>query len=139
MLTECRHREGILVYDIGSGGLPSYRDPVLNTEENGATVSIFAVCCDLASLKLLQSLSATGTLRNVLGTNYLASTSGSPDFAVPIGQVEYYSVVSRQTEQLPVSIQLVAHPGCDKMLIDFIEALADRGLVRKTKTGRSAY
>ena len=60
----------------------------------------------------------------------------APDWS---GQVEYQSVISRRTEMVPVSIQLVAAPGCDAMLVSFIEALADKGIVKRTKTGREAY
>ena len=75
-------------WTAGNGGLASYRQRDINTPENGAA-----------------ALSTPGASA-ILGANYLASTSGSPDITVPIGQVEYQSVISRQTEMSPVSIQV---------------------------------
>ncbi|KAF9018009.1 amidase signature enzyme [Hymenopellis radicata] len=110
----------IMIYDIGTGGLPSYREEDLNALDGATTVSITVPNGGLAS-------------------NYLASTAGCPDLTVPLGQVEYESYISLQTEKLPVSVQLVAYRGCEGMLLDLIKDMAEKGYLVTTKTGTAAY
>ncbi|KAJ6576658.1 amidase family protein [Mycena vulgaris] len=110
----------IMIYDSGTGGLPSYREEDLNALE-GATA-------------LSQTVPNGG-----LASNYLASTAGFPDLTVPLGQVDYESVISLKTEKLPVSVQLVAYRGCEGMLLDLISAMAEKGYLVTVKTGTAAY
>lgn len=65
--------------------------------------------------------------------------SGSPEVVLPIGQVPYNSTISNHEEFLPVTIDVLAHRGCDNMLLDLTAALADEGLLKEVKTGSTAF
>lgn len=56
-----------------------------------------------------------------------------------VGQIPFQSNFTGATEYLPVMIGLVAHSRCDFMLLDLVGALADKGIVLTTKTGRTAF
>ncbi|KAJ7475977.1 amidase signature domain-containing protein [Mycena latifolia] len=112
--------DAIMIYDIGTGGLPSYREEDLNALEGATKLSVTVPNGGLAS-------------------NYLASTAGFPDLTVPLGQVDYESFISLRTEKLPVSVQLVAYRGCEGMLLDLINDMAAKGYLATIKTGTAAY
>ena len=61
--------------------------------------------------------------------------AGNPDFVVPVGQVKYNSTITQHEELLPVSVRIMAARGCDLMLLDLINELADAGIVPQIKTG----
>jgi hypothetical protein len=42
-------------------------------------------------------------------------------------------------EKLPVSIDVLAHRGCDLMLLDLAKVLTDAGLLKEVKTGRTLW
>ncbi|THH19825.1 hypothetical protein EW146_g1427 [Bondarzewia mesenterica] len=69
----------------------------------------------------------------------IAVHARSPDMVMPIGQVPFNSTISGIVEQLPVTVSIVARRGCDFMLLDLLEALADAGIVQTVKTGRTAF
>ncbi|EIW70951.1 hypothetical protein TREMEDRAFT_61469 [Tremella mesenterica DSM 1558] len=104
---------GIFVYDIGTGGLPNYREATLNDGVNAITP--------------------------LLSPGSIASSAGCPDITLPIGQARFTSVISGKEEMKPVTINLVAPPGTDLMLLDVIDRLAQEGLLREVKTGRTAF
>jgi len=56
-----------------------------------------------------------------------------------VGQIPYHSNFTGVTEYLPVMLSLVAHRSCDFMLMDLIGALADKGIVQTSKSGRTAF
>ena len=56
-----------------------------------------------------------------------------------VGQVPYNSTISGIEEYLPVTVDLIARPGCDYMLLDLTARLADAGILSKVKTGRAAF
>jgi hypothetical protein len=58
---------------------------------------------------------------------------------VPIGQVPYFSNITFREEMVPVTIDMVVKRGCDFMLYNLIERLADEGVLKSVKTGRTAF
>jgi hypothetical protein len=116
--------ESIFIYDAGTSGRPSYRVEDFN---------------DLAgAVPFLLPTAAEGSKVSDFFT-YISSMAGLPEITVPIGQVAYYSQISRQWEMLPVAAQLVAHPGCDNMLFGLVDSLAAVNVVRAVKVGSEAF
>ena len=114
--------DSILVYETGTSGRPSYRVEDFNHLE-GAT--------ELIQVKIKEDATLPENL------HYLASMGGLVDVTVPLGEVEYFSQVSRRWEPIPVTIQLVTRRGCDAVIMDLIRALAEKGVLKSVKTGRS--
>lgn len=114
--------ESLMILDMGTGGLPSYREQALNSLP-GAT-----------SLTITQP--STG---QTVPSNYLASMSGCPQIGIPIGQVTYKSYISLQEEIMPVNVDLVAARGCDGLLLEILERLRQVGVVKTVQTGRTAF
>lgn len=109
------------IYDIGTGGLPSYREREL-----------------IEGNELATYLNYTPPAVLTPGVNF-CSTAGCADFTVPIGQVPYFSNVTRVEEMVPVTLSLVMRRGCDYSLFGLIEKMADVGMLRGVKTGRRAF
>ena len=109
------------IYDIGTGGLPSYRERGLIEGNEFATYLNYTPPVTLTS-----------------GVNF-CSTGGCADFTVPIGQVPYFSNVTRVEEMVPVTLSLVMRRGCDYSLFGLIEKMADVGMLTSVKTGRTAF
>ncbi|TPX16498.1 uncharacterized protein E0L32_003792 [Thyridium curvatum] len=63
---------------------------------------------------------------------------GLPDYAVPIGQVEYTNRLTGLNERLPVSISIGAARGCDWMLSQLMAELEHAGITSAVKTGQLA-
>lgn len=112
--------ESILLHDIGTGGFPSYREESLNVAPNA-------------------SLLAVNGPYNTIGRAGLCPAFGCADFTVPIGQVPYWSNVTLHEEMVPVTINLVVKRGCDFVLMNLIEKLADEGVLKTVKTGRTPF
>ena len=112
--------ESILLHDIGTGGLPSYREQSLNVAPNA-------------------SLLAVDGPYDSIGRAGICPAFGCADFTVPIGQVPYWSEVTRHEEMVPVTINMVVKRGCDFLLMNMIERLADEGVLRTVKTGRTPF
>ena len=51
----------------------------------------------------------------------------------------YFSNVTFVTEYVPVTINMVVKRGCDFVLFNMIEKLADEGVLLPVKTGRVAF
>jgi hypothetical protein len=64
---------------------------------------------------------------------------GCADFTVPIGMVPYSSNVTFHEEMVPVTINMVVKRGCDFMLMNMIEKMADAGILQTVKTGRTPF
>nr|POE79833.1 amidase 1 [Quercus suber] len=112
--------ESVMLYDIGPGGLPSYREEQLNYNPNatfldftppGATYPGASIC----------------------------PLYGCADFTIPLGQVPYWSQVTFAYEMVPVTINMVVKRGCDFVLYNMVEKLADRGVLKPVKTGKTAF
>ncbi|KAK5111714.1 hypothetical protein LTR85_011759 [Meristemomyces frigidus] len=112
--------ESVMLYDIGTGGLPSYREEGLNNSPNASFLA-----------ELPPGAVITGAS--------ICPLYGCADFTIPIGQVEYYSEVTFHTEMVPVTINMVVKRGCDFVLFNMIEKLADAGVLRSVKTGKTAF
>lgn len=116
--------ESLMVWDIGTGGLPSYRERAL--VEAGAANGTAAF------------LASTPPGAGISGAN-LCPVYGCVDMTIPIGQVPYQSNVSLVEEMVPVTVSVVARRGCDFMLWDMVERLAEEGVLRTVGTGRTAF
>lgn len=112
--------ESVMLYDIGTGGLPSFRERELNESPDA---SYLAVTPEGAAI--------TGA--------GICPIFGCADFTVPIGQVPYQSNVTFHEEMVPVTINMVVKRGCDFVLYNMIEKLADEGVLKTVKTGRTAF
>ena len=109
-----------MLYDIGTGGKPSFREQDLNNNPNASFLA-----------RLPRGAAITGA--------NICPLYGCADFTVPIGQVPYFSPVTLHEELVPVTVSMVVKRGCDFVLFDLIERLADAGVVRAVKTGRTAF
>ncbi|KAL4790271.1 amidase signature domain-containing protein [Aspergillus venezuelensis] len=70
---------------------------------------------------------------------YFSVQSQGPEVTLPIGEVEYLSNITDVKERLPVAIDLLAHRNCDIMLLDLVGSLAEGGVLREVKTGRTLW
>ena len=65
--------------------------------------------------------------------------SQGPEVVFPIGEVSYLSNITNVEEKLPVAIDVLAHRNCDMMLLDLAGDLAEAGLLKEVKTGRTLW
>ncbi|KAK5231669.1 hypothetical protein LTR72_000853 [Exophiala xenobiotica] len=112
--------ESVMLYDIGSGGLPSFREESLNDSPAASYLAI------------------TPPGAKITGAN-ICPIYGCADFTIPIGQVPYFSNVTFHEEMVPVTINMVVKRGCDFVLLNMIEKMADAGILKTVKTGRTAF
>jgi Asp-tRNA(Asn)/Glu-tRNA(Gln) amidotransferase A subunit family amidase len=113
--------ESIMVWDIGTGGLPSFREEDLITNNTAA------------------AFLAQTPKRAVVSGASICPIFGCVDMTIPIGQVEYFSNVTYHVEYMPVTVSVIAKRGCDFMLWNMWEKLADEGVLKEVKTGRTAF
>ncbi|KAF8076849.1 amidase signature domain-containing protein [Lyophyllum atratum] len=118
--------DSLLMYDAGTGGAPSYRIEDFNSLPGSARA-------------LLTSPVEGEVPKPKDYLTYVASMAGLPEVTVPLGQVGYWSEVSRGWEVVPASVQLVAHVGCEGMLFELVGKLAGKGVVGGVKVGREAF
>ena len=106
--------EGLWIYHISDtgGGVPEYRDRTLDYFPD-----------------------FPGAMRGAS----IAPFAHTVDITIPIGQIPYDSVISHVEEQLAITLNFVAHRGCDFALMDFVKACADAGYCEALKTGRAAF
>ncbi|KAG5723421.1 Glutamyl-tRNA(Gln) amidotransferase subunit A [Termitomyces sp. T112] len=121
--------DALFMYDASVGGRPSYRIQDYNNIE-GAAQALLTGPIDLHG-------GDAGKPSDYF--TYVASMAGLPEITIPLGQVEYYSHVSREWEMLPVAVQVVAHKGCDDMLLSLVEKLAGKEVLEPAKTGRYTF
>ncbi|KAF9000300.1 amidase signature domain-containing protein [Cyathus striatus] len=119
--------DSLFMYDAGTGGKPSYRYEELNLL-HGATHFLLTVPSSDGSPPQMKDF-----------FNFLASMGELPEVTIPLGQVGYYSHLTRQWEAIPVAVQLVSRKGCDAMLVELVKALGERGVIRGVKVGSTAY
>ncbi|KAI1780791.1 amidase family protein [Hypoxylon cercidicola] len=113
--------ESIMLYDIGTGGLPSYREESMNNNPNDTSF-----------------LAVTPPGAGISGAS-ICPVYGCVDMTIPIGQVPYMSNITFVKEMVPVTVSVVAKRGCDFMLWNMWEKLADEGVLQTIKTGRTAF
>lgn len=108
--------EGMIVYDIGFMGLPSFREYGLNEDEGASFLTVPG------------SEKAGGNI---------CPFFGCAEMTVPIGQVTYYSNVTFTTVNLPVTASLAVRRGCDVALWNMVTRMADLGIISTVKAGSS--
>ncbi|KAH7310810.1 amidase family protein [Stachybotrys elegans] len=118
--TEDSCSESMFICDIGTGGLPSFREEDLN---QGRNASFLAVRPPYAAI----------TCANICPSFACA------DYTIPLGQVEYQSPVTFFPEKYPVTINMIVRRGCDFVLFNMIEKMAKAGILTTVKTGREAF
>ncbi|KAF5022967.1 hypothetical protein F66182_4979 [Fusarium sp. NRRL 66182] len=71
-----------------------------------------------------------------------ASVAGVPDYAVTLGTFDMgdkgYSNSSHQIETVPLAVNIMAGRGCDFVILDIVEELHRKGIVKTVKTGKEA-
>ncbi|EAW11674.1 amidase family protein [Aspergillus clavatus NRRL 1] len=112
--------ESLMICDGGTGGLPSYREQDLNKSPNASFLGVFPKNADVSC-------------------SNICPLFGCVDFTIPLGQVEYQSPITRVREQWPVTINIIARRGCDFMLFNLVKKLAEEGVLRTVKTGRTPF
>ncbi|KAJ5890023.1 hypothetical protein N7504_010833 [Penicillium tannophilum] len=71
---------------------------------------------------------------------WLAPVTGSPEISVPIGELEYHSMISGRQEYLPVVVSVLGKPGSDMALIDVVKrVLQNSGRPTEVKTGSRMF
>lgn len=117
----------LFIYDAATGGLPSYRVEEFNHLSGSVPFLLTAAGGADKAAKFSDFF------------NFLASMGELPEITIPIGQARYYSQISRRWEYIPVAVEIVTRKGCDRMLMNLVEALADMGIIGPVKTGRSMF
>jgi Asp-tRNA(Asn)/Glu-tRNA(Gln) amidotransferase A subunit family amidase len=121
--------DSLLIYDIGTGGKPSYREETLIvTDDEGCGKGR-----QNGAVKL-----GDGKYDAMTGAS-ICPMFGCVDVTVPIGQVGYQSAVTMVEEQVPVTVNLVMKRGCDFVLFNMVEEMGRRGILKSVKTGREAF
>lgn len=62
-----------------------------------------------------------------------------PEIVVPIGQVQYFSPYTLVNEWQPVTVAIGVAKGCDKLLFEIVDRLAEAGMLKETLPGKVAY
>ncbi|KAF7515216.1 hypothetical protein PCG10_003565 [Penicillium crustosum] len=102
----------------GNGGVPWYRDATTKDSAGG-----FAAAPE-----------------GYLSWNMLSVLNGSPELAVPVGEVGYTSKISLVEERIPVALEIQAAYGCDLMLLNLVRELAyNTDATKSVKTGRFLF
>ncbi|KAK8149027.1 hypothetical protein G3M48_008390 [Beauveria asiatica] len=70
-------------------------------------------------------------------TSRISVMAEIPDIVIPIGEVEYQSKVTNHTENMPVTVDLMAAKGCDGMLFSLVRKMYEVGMISKVKPGQS--
>ncbi|KAF2093878.1 amidase family protein [Rhizodiscina lignyota] len=112
--------ESVMLYDIGTGGLPSYRELDLNGPPSTSFLAVKPAHAAITGASICPIFACA-------------------DFTIPIGQTTYFSNVTFHEEIIPVTINMVVKRGCDFMLFNMIEKLADAGVLKTVKTGKAAF
>ena len=70
----------------------------------------------------------------------ISQLAGVPEVVIPLGEVNYTSRVTNTTKWLPVAVSINAAAGCDLMLFDLVEKLAEEGVIPSSvKTGERMF
>lgn len=62
---------------------------------------------------------------------------GGPDMVVPIGEASYFSTITNHTENLPVTVDILAARGCDGLIFQLVQDLVKAGILAPSKAGGS--
>ena len=110
--------ESIIVYDIGSGGLPYFNEQYLNALPGSGLAA------------------TTGTVQ---AGSTVCSYFGCADVTLPIGQVSYVSPVTGELADIPVTVNIMVKRGCDFVLFNMIDQLAEAGVLKTVHAGVVAF
>lgn len=83
--------------------------------------------------------SGSSDVSNPVSLARLASVAGIPDYSISLGMFDLgaYSNSTLQNETVPVSVNIMSGRGCDFVILDIIEALHKKGVIKTAKTGKS--
>lgn len=56
-----------------------------------------------------------------------------------VGQASYDSIITLQSEVLPVAVDFLVAKGCDAVIIELANQLVDAGIIKVPKTGSSMF
>ncbi|GJN90259.1 hypothetical protein Rhopal_003260-T1 [Rhodotorula paludigena] len=120
-----------------------FEDEVLTADNESCSSGIWVTPSNAGRVGYINNYPIAAPVVNetalTFGQWYYSVFSGAPEVVLPIGQVPYNSTISNVTEYSPVTVDLIARPGCDYVLLDLIAALADEGILKTVKTGRTAF
>ncbi|KAL6718553.1 hypothetical protein ACLMJK_004645 [Lecanora helva] len=60
-----------------------------------------------------------------------------PDFVVPLGEAAYQSTITNHTEMLPVTVDIIAARGCDRVIFSLVDALLKTGTLEIPMAGQT--
>jgi hypothetical protein len=63
--------------------------------------------------------------------------SEAPDSVYPLGEVPYFSDITKREESLPVTVDIMVARGCDGFIPRLAQDLVGLGILKIPKTGRS--
>jgi hypothetical protein len=109
-----------MLYDIGQGGKPSFREQPLNESEDASYLAIRPKTAQIAGAGI-------------------CPIYGCVDCTIPIGLVSYFSNVTQHEEMEPVTINMMVKHGCDFVLLNMIEKMADAGILKTVKMSRTTF
>lgn len=132
--TETAYREALVNKETFAAWLD---EEVLPADEASCSKYLMVYIPRIPAPKYRNAYLKGVTPPSAFSTSRISPMGGVPDCVVPIGEVEYWSDITRRTEYLPVSVDFMARRGCDGLIVDLVEALYQRGIVREVKTGRS--
>ncbi|KAL4899602.1 amidase signature domain-containing protein [Aspergillus multicolor] len=114
---------------------------VVKSDANSCSESVFAIPMATGDVSYRNNVYSPPNVSSwaTFTPYYFSVQSQGPEVTLPIGEVSYMSNITNVEEKLPVAIDLLAHRNCDLMLLDLINALADEGLLREVKTGRTLW
>lgn len=61
------------------------------------------------------------------------------NYETVVGQATYNSTITQHEEVLPVAVNIIAAPGCDRMLFELAEQLQNAGIINAPKAGSRMY
>ncbi|KAK7413375.1 hypothetical protein QQX98_007752 [Neonectria punicea] len=109
----------------------------LNTTLNCNTTLGDPEACDM-SLEALENATAPPAATRAYPGRF-ASVAGLPDYAITLGSFNLgettFSNSTLQNQSLPLAVDIMAAKGCDFMILNLVEELYRKGIVRKVKTG----
>lgn len=76
---------------------------------------------------------------STFSTYSLSYLSGCPDCTMPVGEVPYFSRVTKREEYLPISLSILSPPGTDRTLLALLTELEAEGILKEVVTGPRSY
>ena len=73
------------------------------------------------------------------GTSRISPFAEVPDFVIPIGEASYNSTITDHVESLPVTVDILAAKGCDRLIFGLVDDLLEAGIVNVSLTGQTIF